>query len=111
GWQLAVQEAKEKFELIAANNGGLVDYAQESYFALQFLEKSDYLQKANLQSIVNAVVNVATVGLTLNPAMKLSYLVPRKPTKDSPVMACLDISYIGLVKLATDSGSVAQVAS
>lgn len=111
GWQLAVEEAKEKFTVIAAGNGGLVDYAQESYFALQILEKSDYLQKAELQSIINAVVNVATIGLTLNPAMKLAYLVPRKPNKSSPVMACLDISYIGLVKLATDSGSVLQVAS
>src|SRR5690606_33352025 len=49
----------------------------------------------------NAINNVAAIGISLNPARKQAYLVPR----DNKV--CLDISYIGLVDLATQSGSIA----
>jgi recombination protein RecT len=54
----------------------------------------------NQQSVINAVTNVAAIGVSLNPARKQAYLVPR----DKKV--CLDISYIGLVDLATQSGSI-----
>ena len=36
----------------------------------------------------------------MNPAEKLAYLVPRKGK------ACLDVSYMGLIRLATDTGSI-----
>ena len=48
----------------------------------------------------NAVINVAAVGLSLNPATHYAYLVPRGGK------ICLDISYRGLIKIATDSGSI-----
>jgi recombinational DNA repair protein RecT len=44
--------------------------------------------------------NVAQCGLSLNPAKKEAYLVPRKGT------VCFDPSYMGLCKLATDTGSI-----
>jgi recombinational DNA repair protein RecT len=47
-----------------------------------------------------AMANVANVGLSLNPATKYAYLVPR----DGAIQ--LDISYIGLIKIATDAGSI-----
>jgi recombination protein RecT len=37
---------------------------------------------------------VAAIGITLNPASKLAYLVPRDG------MVCLDISYMGLLHRA-----------
>jgi recombination protein RecT len=46
------------------------------------------------------MANVAATGLTLNPAYKLAYLVPR----DGAIK--LDISYMGLLQIATDSGSI-----
>jgi recombination protein RecT len=51
----------------------------------------------------NAILNVASVGLSLNPAEKQAYLVPR----DGAV--CLDVSYMGLADLATQSASVKWV--
>jgi len=54
----------------------------------------------NPVSVVNAVINIASVGLSLNPATSYAYLVPR----DKAI--CLDISYQGLIKIATDSGSI-----
>lgn len=104
-WAVFLGEAKKGFEVMSKANGNLVDWGAELAFAKKIFEGSNALPKCNGASITNAMVNVAAVGLTLNPAMKLAYIVPRKG------VACLDISYMGLVKLATDSGSVLQVAS
>ena len=46
------------------------------------------------------MTNVAAIGSSLNPAKKQAYLVPRKGK------ICLDISYMGLIDLAIDSGSI-----
>lgn len=80
-----------------------LSFEVEAGFAVQQLEANDYLLSValgNRQSVINAVTNVAAIGISLNPARKQAYLVPR----DKKV--CLDISYIGLVDLATQSGSI-----
>lgn len=102
-YALAIAQAEKKFTEIAALDGNLVSFQREAMFAMQIVSGSKYLQEANMDSLRHAVINVASVGLTLNPAMKLAYLVPR----DGKV--CLDISYIGLVKIATDTGAVSMV--
>jgi len=97
-WIAAISAAKNKFNQI----GGM-DYDKESMFAMQAIVKNDYILGAamkNPQSVRNAVINIAAVGLSLNPATKNAYLVPR----DGEI--CLDISYIGLIKIATDTGSI-----
>lgn len=89
------------FQSRLTNNN--LNFEVEAGFAVQQLESNDYLLKiamSNRQSVVNAVTNVAAIGISLNPARKQAYLVPR----DSKV--CLDISYIGLTDLATQSGSI-----
>ena len=103
-----IKEAKPAFDNILAiakenNEVPPVNFAREASFALQLLESNSYLAGMNKQSIINAVKNVALCGITLNPSMKLAYLVPREGR------ACLDISYMGLIKIATDSGSVTKV--
>jgi recombination protein RecT len=102
-WALAVAQAEESFTNIAKAAGNLVAYEREASFALQIIQGSTYLQGCTHESLRNAVTNVAAIGLSLSPALKLAYLVPRKGK------ACLDISYIGLVKIATDSGAVQAV--
>lgn len=81
---------------------GLV-FQQEAMFAQQFLLNNDFLMNTamrNPNSLVASIVNTATIGISLNPALQLAYLVPR----DGRVI--LDISYRGLVKLATDTGAI-----
>ena len=81
-----------------------VEFQREQQFALQICNNNTYLQHPRfLNSLCNAVRNVALCGITLNPVMKLAYLVPR----DNAI--CLDISYMGLIKIATDSGSITKV--
>lgn len=80
-----------------------INFEKEAGFAIQVLQKNDYALKiatSNRQSVVNAVTNIAAIGISLNPARKQAYLVPRKDE------ICLDISYIGLMDLAVATGSI-----
>jgi len=99
-YQAAIQRAKDRFGKVAAQT---VNYDRESIFAMQALMKTDFaMQTANRNpnSVHLAMINVASTGLTLNPANGYAYLVPR----DGAIV--LDISYKGLIKIATDTGSV-----
>jgi recombination protein RecT len=79
-----------------------INFEREAGFALQIIEGNDYAQRiaiSNRQSVINAVVNIAAIGISLNPAKKQAYLVPR----DGKI--CLDISYMGLIDLAVQDGA------
>jgi len=80
-----------------------VVWDKEKQFAIQAFQGNDFLLKTamnNQNSLQNALINVASIGISLNPANKHAYLVPR----DNKV--CLDISYMGLLHLAMMSGSI-----
>lgn len=102
-YQDAIGKAKEKFVRISGDDKV---FDRESMFAMQMITKTDFAIKTannNPMSVRMAMVNVASTGLTLNPANAYAYLVPR----DNAIM--LDISYKGLIKIATDTGSVEWV--
>ena len=99
-FKTAIQQARERFAKVASQS---VNYDKEAIFAMQALMKTDYAMKVanqNPQSVRLAMINVASTGLTLNPANGYAYLVPR----DGAIH--LDISYKGLIKIATDAGSI-----
>jgi recombination protein RecT len=88
---------------MGALSADVVTWQKESQFAIQYFQKNDYLAKtalANPTSAQNAIINVAAIGISLNPASKLAYLVPRDG------MVCLDISYMGLLHIAMESGVI-----
>lgn len=96
-----VNQQEQFFTPVIADES--VKWSKESQFAIQAFQKNDYLAKiatSNPISAQNAIINVAAIGITLNPASKLAYLVPR----DGGV--CLDISYMGLLHIAQQSGSI-----
>lgn len=87
-------------------NAYKLSFKKEANFALQLLKANDFLRstaQGNPDSLQNAITNIAAIGISLNPATKEAYLVPRSRS------VCLDISAIGLIKLATDSGSLEWV--
>jgi len=91
------------FQELDAANGNLLDFKQQCMFAKQQITKNDYTTNIAANSpgsLKNAICNVAAIGISLNPALQHAYLVPR----DNRI--CLDISYRGLVKLATDCGAI-----
>ncbi|MDP4546525.1 recombinase RecT [Marinobacter sp. MDS2] len=93
--------AKGAFEAVATENG--LNFDREAGFAIQAIQASPYMlgvAMKNRQSVYNSVTNIAAIGISLNPAKKQAYLVPR----DGKV--CLDISYIGLMDLAMATGSI-----
>lgn len=80
-----------------------LNFEREAEFAIQTISANEYSTKLamnNRQSVVNAVTNIAAIGISLNPAKKQAYLVPR----DGRI--CLDISYIGLMDLAMNTGAI-----
>lgn len=80
-----------------------ISFQREAEFAMQIMRENDYLvtcAKNNPQSVIDAVTNIAAIGISLNPAKKHAYLVPRKGK------VCLDIGYMGLMDLAIQSGSI-----
>lgn len=96
-----VNQQEQFFTPVVADES--INWGKESQFAIQAFQKNDYLAKiatSNPISAQNAIINVAAIGITLNPASKLAYLVPR----DGGV--CLDISYMGLLHIAQQSGSI-----
>ena len=99
-----IAKAEKHFvEINEATPETVLTWKSEAHFALQAIVKNDYLTKAAHNapdSLKSAVVNVASIGLSLNPATAYAYLVPR----DDRI--CLDVSYKGLIKMATDTGSI-----
>lgn len=99
---VAVVEAqRQQFQTVAVDKS--MDFDREAGFAMQILKASDYLWKVaqqNPASLQAAVTNVAAIGVSLNPASKLAYLVPRKGA------ICLDISYMGLMYIAQQCGAI-----
>lgn len=80
-----------------------IEFDREANFALQIIACNDFLTSTamrNQASLCAAVTNVAAIGISLNPASKLAYLVPR----DGKV--CLDISYMGMMHIAQQCGAI-----
>lgn len=80
-----------------------INFEREAEFAIQAISRNDYTMRIATgarQSVIDAVKNVAAIGISLNPAKKQAYLVPR----DGRIN--LDISYMGLLDIAVASGSI-----
>ena len=96
-----IDAQRETFGKVVSSKA--IEFEREKGFALQVLDANDFLLKTaygNPQSLQNAIPNVAAIGISLNPAAKLAYLVPRKKS------VCLDISYMGLMHIAQEAGAI-----
>jgi len=95
-----IEIASERFNQIAPQG---MQYEAEKGYTIQILKANNTLMtiaQKQPQSLQQAIVNVAAIGLSLSPAEKLAYLIPRGGK------VCLDISYIGMCRIATNSGSI-----
>ena len=98
-WQDALVRAETKFMAITNPERAKVELG----FAAQLIQTSKQLQECTSDSIMNAVINIARTSITINPVMKLAYLVPRAGK------CVLDFSYIGLVKMLKDNGCISYI--
>jgi phage RecT family recombinase len=107
-----IEQTRERFVSVAPQ---YMNFEAEKGFAIQLLHNNSYLMSAansSPASLLQAVTNVAAIGLSLNPAEKLAYLIPRNVKvgdKQWQTRIFLEPSYMGLCKLATDTGSIEWV--
>lgn len=96
-----ILEVAPIFERVNTDKG--IVFAREAEFAIQIITNSACcikIAKQNPQSVRDAVTNIAAMGVSLNPARKQGYLIPRKGG------ITLVISYMGLLDIAIQSGSI-----
>jgi recombination protein RecT len=99
--QTIVMATKDQFMAVQSDQS--ITFEKEAGFAIQALSAGDFAMKTalgNKQSVIDAVTNVSAIGVSLNPAKKQAYLVPR----DGKI--CLDISYMGLIDIAVSTGAI-----
>jgi|TARA_R110000744_G_scaffold287065_1_gene398312 recombination protein RecT len=99
-WEQSLGKAFTKFQSINPEKALI-----ELSFAKQIFESNSYLQRCEPQSVMNAVLNVARTSITLNPIMKLAYLIPRKNK------CVLEFSYMGLVSLLKDNNCIKNISA
>lgn len=101
GFIQAVYAIKAEWEAMLTNPR--LKFQAEAEWAIQSFTKNDYAVKATLgdtEAAMNAVRNIAAIGITLDPARKFAYILPR----DRKMV--LDVSYQGLMDIAISSGSI-----
>lgn len=107
-----VSEAPEKrfVDALTGGSGNEQEVAKakkvfnsEKSFAMEIFRKNDYLRHCaenDKEAVIDAMVNVALSGLTLNPTLKLAYLVPFQKK------VLFWASYMGKREIVTRSGQV-----
>ena len=96
-WEQSLQKGHKKLLSVYSGNNENISKEvkqkalQELGFAYQFISDNELLQKCEPLSIINAITNIARTSITLNPVMRLAYLVPRGGK------CVLDFSYICLL--------------
>jgi recombination protein RecT len=104
-----ISEAREKFEGLVRRTGAQLVFEREARFALEIVQRSKQLQGADPATIYSSILNVASIGLSLNPTLGEAALIPRW-NKDKGMNDCtLSPMYRGLVRLATESGRVSHI--
>lgn len=109
-WPQVIDNCGDDFKQIATKQN-LVTWAEESLFAKQSIDKNIKLQQCTIDTVRNSVINVAAIGLSLNPALGYAYLVPEsvKVGNNYQNHCNLRVSFKGLLKIANDSGSILWV--
>ncbi len=106
-----IDVTQERFAQIAPKS---IQFEKEKGFAIQLLQTKPELMQAFREcpvSLRHAVINIAAIGLSLNPAKSEAYLITRNfKVQKNPdkweTRICLEPSYRGLCNLATNTGSI-----
>lgn len=74
-------------------------FAAEKHFFMQLVNRSEGLQDAVMKSpgsVVTAMLDLASMGLSLSPSLGQAYLIPQAPKKGAPTEVQAVPSYKGL---------------
>lgn len=101
-----INSAHDRFMTVNRKMGDPLIWEREARFALQVVENNKQLQECDMNTVRDSVINVATMGLSLNPATQHVALIPRWNRKKGMLDCTATPMYRGLVKLATDAGAI-----
>ncbi|HEN3655860.1 TPA: recombinase RecT [Yersinia enterocolitica] len=100
-----LQPLEQDFQAVCSEP--TIAFKREMEFAMQVFSGNEFLARAAASTPAatrSAILNLSSIGITLNPAKKLAYLVPRKIGDKFQV--CLDISYFGIMHIAQQAGAI-----
>lgn len=104
-WDAAIKAVAPRYRNAAASED--LSWAQEKIHAMSVVAGSKGLKECTPTSIYSAVLQAASMGLTLNPVKGHCYLIPRAVKKGSQTkIAYASPSYKGLIHLAVTGGLV-----
>lgn len=115
GWKKMLHSTGSKYHLVTKGMEDLA-WAREKEFAVAIMNQSHRLQEATPESLGQAMLQAASMGLTLNPLLGYCYLIPRKARRRKagesdrdyamvPVIAYASPSYKGLSHVCERSGN------
>lgn len=104
----AIKDSKRRFE-VQNKRVGMLEYSAEARFALTAISNSPQLLKCDPETVKDSMVNLAAMGLSLNPAAQQAALIPRWNTKKGGMDCTASPQYRGLMKLATDTGLINNI--
>lgn len=99
-WTDALKALPQKFaELQVESKRATIELG----FAMQIIENNPALKTCAASSIYDAVIYSARIGITLNPAFGMAYLVPRGKK------CCLDVGYRGWAAVLKSYGAIQHI--
>ena len=107
--ELSSPVIRKKFQSQVKAIGLPMVYDTEKSFALQAIAENTGLQQCDPASVVKCLNNVSITGLSLNPKLGHSFLIPRRVK--GVMTCCLDIGYQGWIFIAHENGYVKSVKS
>lgn len=104
-----IARAQTIFEGLTRKTNSQLVFEREARFALEIIQNSDRLQQCDPNTVYTSILNVAALGLSLNPVQGEAALIPRWNNKKKTLDCTLSPMYRGLVRLATESGRVGHI--
>jgi len=108
-WEAAVKSVATKYHHAVAVPD--LKYKQEKLHAIAVISANKDLMKCSPESLEMAMLQSASMGLTLNPTAKQCYLIPRWDKNTGTNVAHASPSYMGLMHIAEQSGAVKWIRS
>jgi phage RecT family recombinase len=96
----------------AAKTVETLKWQTEKMYVTQLIGRSDYLAQAIIEtpiSLLAALQDAASLGLSLSPQLGHVYLIPQRPKKGAPLEVYAKVSYKGMEQSVLLSGTVKSI--
>ncbi|TFH54286.1 MAG: hypothetical protein E4G89_00355 [Methanothrix sp.] len=103
----AVKRAAMQFNRASSTDS--LKWASEREHVKSIIAKSKKLRECLPITVYQSILQAASMGLTLNPAIQHCYLIPRRSGKDGPLICYPAPSYRGLSHICMGSGQIIQI--